>query len=308
MKLPPDRGHVATEQRSTRARDLGSLDAQACVELVVEDLDSVHSALRGAARSITAFVEALVPRFLGGGRLVYLGAGTSGRLGVLDASECPPTFHVEPSRVVGVIAGGDAALRRSSEAREDDVHGAAPALDALCIGSGDTVLGIAAGGTTPFVIGGLALAAAQGAATALLTCAPTLPAAVSCDHVILLDTGPELLTGSTRLKAGTATKVALNAITTALFVQAGKVHENLMVDLRVTNDKLRDRALRILIELGAAADRPAAAALLVAANDELKTAVAMGVLEIDAAAARQRLAAAGDRLCAVLAPVQQRPA
>ncbi|MHC4129442.1 MAG: N-acetylmuramic acid 6-phosphate etherase [Planctomycetota bacterium] len=276
MTLPPDRGHISTEHRHDRSRELDALDTAACVELIVEDHRAVAEAVAAASGALAAFIDRLVPRLRAGGRLIYLGAGTSGRLGVLDAAECPPTFQSRPEQVIGVIAGGDAALRRSSEAREDDPRD-------------DTVVGIAAGGTTPYVLGALELAKAAGALTALVTCVRPEPAPVGCDHLIVLDTGPELLTGSTRLKAGSATKLALNIISTTVFVQLGKVYSNLMVDLKATNAKLTDRAIRVLIELCPQLSRQQAAALLDGADRSVKTAIVMERLGADAATARRLL-------------------
>jgi N-acetylmuramic acid 6-phosphate etherase len=205
---------------------------------------------------------------------VYAGAGTSGRLGVLDASECPPTFCSDPAQVVGIIAGGDGALRRSSEGREDEEAGISDEFARLDLGARDCFLGIAAGGTTPYVLGAIRLAKERGAVTGFLTCAPHAQPA-HCDHRIVLETGAEILTGSTRLKAGTATKIALNAITTAMFVRLGKTHGNLMVDLAATNDKLVDRALRIYREFHPSDSRAAAHAMLVSAGGMLKVALVM---------------------------------
>jgi N-acetylmuramic acid 6-phosphate etherase len=219
---------------------------------------------------------------------------------VLDASECPPTFQSRPEQVIGVIAGGDAALRRSSEAREDDARGAADALDELRLTDRDTVVGIAAGGTTPYVLGAIELAGAAGALTALLTCVRPRCAPDGCEHLIVLETGPELLTGSTRLKAGSATKLALNVISTTMFVQLGKVYSNLMVDLKATNAKLTDRAIRLLIELCPPLSRQQAAALLDRAGGSVKIAVVMQRLGVDAPTARRRLEAHGGRLRSVL--------
>ena len=273
MSLPPDRAHVTTEHRHVRGA-IDALSASEFLEAILDDQDAAVLAVRKANASIAAFTEQLVVRFREGGRLIYLGAGTSGRLGVLDASECPPTFNADPGQIIGVIAGGDAALRRSSEAREDDPSGAHESLHQLSVGPKDTVLGIAAGGTTPWVLGGVVEAARLGAMTGLLTCAQ-VPESARPDHHILLDTGAELLTGSTRLKAGTATKIALNAITTSLFIQLGKVYENLMVDLRATNEKLHDRCLRILCELCPQLDRESADQLLQEADGDLKVAIVM---------------------------------
>jgi len=299
MSLPPDRGHVRTEHRHAGSMDLDMLDTAGCVRLLIEDHLAVPEAVAAAAPGLTAFIDALVERVRAGGRLIYVGAGTSGRLGVLDAAECPPTFQSDPDQVLGLIAGGDAALRRSSEAMEDDPHGAAPDLAALGVGRLDAVVAIAAGGTTPFVLGAVELAATAGALTALLTCTPSA-AGTSCDHVIVLDTGPELLTGSTRLKAGSATKLALNIISTTLFVRLGKVYSNLMVDMRATNTKLTDRAIRILCELKPELTREAASGVLHDAGGELKAAIVMARLGVDLAAARAKLAEHGERLRPIL--------
>lgn len=245
---PPDRGRLLTERRNPRSMRLDTLDVAGCVALINEEDQRVASAVREASASIVAFIELAEPGFRAGGRLVYVGAGTSGRLGVLDASECPPTFQTDPGRVVGIIAGGDAALRCSSESKEDDPDGAVAALEELALTPRDTLLGIAAGGTTPYVLGAIAHAKRAGAVTGLLCCTPIDPPS-GCDALIVVETGPEVLTGSTRMKAGTATKLVLNTISTTLMVRTGRVYENLMVDLRATNDKLRDRAVRITREL-----------------------------------------------------------
>jgi N-acetylmuramic acid 6-phosphate etherase len=303
---PPDRSHVLTEQRNPHTMNLHALSAAECVRLIGEEDRAVIAALEGARPGLTAFVEAAEPGFLRGGRLVYLGAGTSGRLGVLDASEAPPTFQVPPDRIIGLIAGGESALRKSSEGKEDDPAGAHADLDALRLTGDDAVLGIAAGGTTPYVLGGLerAKAAPGGAArgagasarplTGLLVCSP-MARPPGVDHLIVLRTGPEVLTGSTRMKAGTATKLALNTISTTLMIRSGRVYENLMVDLRATNNKLRDRAARII---GALTDLPRdeCFGLLDRAGGEVKTAVVMARLGIDREQARERLAGAGGRL------------
>ncbi len=272
------------------------MSVDAIVRTVQAEDHAIADALERAAPAITRFIECVEPGFLAGGRLVYVGAGTSGRLGVLDASEAPPTFQVEPGRVVGIIAGGDGALRRSSEGKEDDPEGAAPDLAALVLTARDAVLAIAAGATTPYVLGALALAkhAEPRVVTGLLACSPVArpPAA---DHVIVVETGPEVLTGSTRMKAGTATKQVLNTISTALMVRSGRVYENLMVDLRATNDKLVDRGARIVATLtGLSRDR--ALELLARADGEVKVAVVMERLGLSVEAARGRLASRGGRL------------
>ena len=289
MGLPPDRGHLTTEQRHARSTELDALDTRACIELIADDHRVVSVAVAAAAGGLAELIDGVVVRIRCGGRLIYVGAGTSGRLGVLDAAECPPTFCSDPSRVVGVIAGGDDALRRSSEGMEDDPAGAAAALGELRLTGEDTVVAIAAGGTTPYVLGAIQLAAAAGAATALLTCVRPPERAAGCDHLIVLETGPELLTGSTRLKAGSATKLALNIISTTLFVRLGKVYSNLMVDLRATNAKLTDRALRILVELCPRLTRQAAGDLLEQAGGAVKTAIVMHHASMDCDSAQRLL-------------------
>lgn len=293
--LPADRSHVTTEARHPRSQTLDACSAAEIVSLVAEDARAGLEAVERAAAAIGAFAEQVAARLERGGRLVYAGAGTSGRLGVLDASECPPTFQSDPTQVVGIIAGGDGALRRSSEGREDEPEGIAPEFDRLGICERDAFLGIAAGGTTPFVLGAIGLAKGRGALTGLLTCFPGAEVA-GCDHRLDLHTGPEILTGSTRLKAGTATKVALNALSTAVFVRLGKVHGNLMVDLAATNGKLLDRAIRILREFDATLDRVDAAAAMRAAGGSLKTAIVMRCSRVDRDEAERRLERAKGRL------------
>ena len=302
MTLPPDRGHITTEHRHHASGGLDALDTTACIELIVRDHRHVADAVEAAAPQLAALIEGLAQRMGGGGRLVYVGAGTSGRLGVLDAAECPPTFQSDPDQVVGIIAGGDAALRRSSEAREDDPRGAEPDLARLGLNDRDTVVGIAAGGTTPYVLGAVELARAAGATTALLTCVTPETPPPGCDHLIVLETGPELLTGSTRLKAGSATKLALNIISTAVFVRLGKVYSNLMVDLRATSAKLTDRAIRVLQELCPELSRPGAASLLERAEGSVKTAIVMHRLEVDGDTARALLEQHHGRLRELLEP------
>lgn len=294
--IPPDRGHVQTERRHEESADLDALDTHSLISLFANDHRAVVDAALYARDSLKAFIDALVVRMHPPttGRLIYIGAGTSGRLGVLDASECPPTFQSDPAQVVGIIAGGDACLRKSSESMEDDPNGAAAALEEVKLTDRDSVLGIAAGGTTAYVLGALSLARQRGAMTALLTCAANsaskdgaaeVQKSQQFDHLIYLPTGPEVLTGSTRLKAGSATKLALNIISTVLFVRLGKVYSNLMVDLRATNAKLRDRAIRIILELCTELNRQDAAQLLDRADGHVKRAIIMQRLDVDSASA-----------------------
>jgi N-acetylmuramic acid 6-phosphate etherase len=299
----PDRSPIDTERANPRSTQLHTLDAAGLVRLFNQENRAVLDAMDAAEGDLTNLIAAAAPGFLRGGRVVYLGAGTSGRLGVLDASEIPPTFCEPPGRFIGIIAGGDRSLRIPSEGAEDDAQGAVPELERLALTADDTVIGIAAGGTTPYVQGALHWASQRPAASGrqpaasplccLLTCAD-VPAPPGCRR-ILLATGPEVLTGSTRLKAGTATKLALNTISTALMVLAGKVHGNLMVDVKASNVKLRDRAARIVMAL-ANLDREAAFDLLGRAGWSAKTAVAMHRLGGGREAAESALAAAGGRL------------
>jgi len=229
VTLPPDRSHVATEQRNAISEALDTLSTEEIVALMARDQRIAVDAVERVAGDIARFADAAARALASGGRLVYAGAGTS--------------FCSKPEQVVGIIAGGDGALRKSSEGREDEEEGISAEFDRLALGARDCFLGIAAGGTTPYVLGAIRLAKERGAVTGFLTCAPHAEAD-GCDHRIVLETGAEILTGSTRLKAGTATKIALNAITTAMFVRLGKTYGNLMVDVAATNDKLVDRAAR----------------------------------------------------------------
>ncbi|MBY0111699.1 MAG: N-acetylmuramic acid 6-phosphate etherase [Phycisphaerales bacterium] len=299
--LPPNRSHILTEQRNPRTGRLHELTAGECVRLIAAEDRAVLDALDRAGPALTAFIEAAESGFVAGGRLVYLGAGTSGRLGVLDASEAPPTFQVTPDRVVGIIAGGDGALRKSSESKEDDPRGAWAELESLRLTKNDSVIGIAAGGTTPYVLGAFEFTRALTACpvTAMLSCSP-IPKPSGADHLIVLETGPEVITGSTRMKAGTATKLALNTISTTLMIRSGRVFENLMVDLRATNDKLRDRAMRIVATL-TGLSRPESLALLDRAGGSVKVAVLMHRGNLSAEAANARLAAVAGRLDRALA-------
>ncbi len=297
---PPDRSGITTEHRNPASGNLHSLDVRACVDLINTENRAVFDAMDAAADTLAELIQRAEPGFTRGGRLIYLGAGTSGRLGVLDASEAPPTFQVEEGRVVGVIAGGDAALKKSSESREDEPDGAEPALRSLALSDDDTVIGLAAGGTTPFVRGGLRVAKrlAPGCVTGMISCAP-IESPPGADVLIVLPTGPEVVTGSTRMKAGTATKLAINTISTTLMVRTGRVYQNLMVDLRATNDKLRDRAARIVAELTGLA-RDDCFALLDDAGGSVKHAVIMHRLDVSRDEAEGLLTEAGSRLDRVL--------
>jgi N-acetylmuramic acid 6-phosphate etherase len=291
----PDRSGLLTEQRLADSQDLDRLPLDHAVALMNAQ-DAIAVAAVAAQRdSIIRAVESVAQRLRGGGRLIYVGAGTSGRLGVLDAAECPPTFGTDPRMVQGIIAGGEAAMFRSQEGAEDrDADGAA-AIDSRAVGKSDAVMGIAAGGTTPFVRGALLRARERGAATIFLCCVAASPGEPPADIVIRPLTGPEVLTGSTRLKAGTATKLVLNQITTLAMVRLGKVYQNLMVDLRATNQKLHDRSARI-VQMLTGLTRPQSLALLRSADGEVKTAIVMHGRELDAKGARALLEAVGGGL------------
>jgi len=307
----PDRGHLKTEHRLAASASLDQLSIDRTLQLINDQDATVAPAVRQAIPGIGRLIEQVVSSLRNGGRLIYAGAGTSGRLGVLDASECPPTFFCDPDEVVGIIAGGDTALRRSSEGAEDDIAGADAELARLNVGRGDVVVGLAASGTTPFVLGAINTAKQRGAVTALICCVdahgaaarlPELRACVdSVDHVIELSVGAEVVTGSTRMKAGTATKLVLNMITTTTMVQLGKTWGNLMVDLRATNAKLRDRAARIICRQ-CDLSRPEAIALLDAAGSRVKVALVMAKRDLDADAAQALLDAHDQKLVAILGP------
>jgi len=282
-----------TEQRNPDTADIDLADAARIVELLNRQdrlaPEAVWAVRDAVARAITMVEEA----FRAGGRLIYVGAGTSGRLGALDAAECPPTFGSPPEMVQFVMAGGAAALIKSEEGAEDDYDAGARAVDAKEPRPADVVFGIAASGTTPFVRGALGRAAARGARTVLLACAdPPRDVLAGLDLAILPKVGPEALTGSTRLKAGTATKLVLNAVTTGAMIRLGRAYGNLMVDLVALSDKLRDRGERIVMEV-CGVDRAAARAAIAAANGHVKTAIVMVQRGVDRGAAERLLAEAG---------------
>ena len=282
-----------TERRNPRSVDIDLASPLAIVDCMNAEDQSVAQAVASQREPIAAVISAIEAAFRSGRRLLYVGAGTSGRLGVLDASECPPTFGTDPAMVVGLIAGGDHALRNPIEGAEDDPVAGAELMTAHAVTTGDVVVGIAASGTTPFVRGALARARTLGAGTALIACSePPEAMRREADHLILPIVGPEILTGSTRLKAGTATKLVCNMLTTGAMIRIGKSYGNLMVDLRATNVKLQDRAERIVIEV-TGMTREQARALLVAADGRVKRALVMHGLGVDAATADTRLAAAG---------------
>ena len=264
-----------TERRNPRSSTIDTASALEIVDLIGAEDAGVPAAVAKARVEIARAIDLVEAAFRAGGRLIYVGAGTSGRLGVLDAAECPPTFGTPPEMVVGVIAGGAPALVRSVEGAEDDVEAVVWELNTLAVGRQDVVIGIAASGTTPYVGAALARAQALGARTAFLSCTePPDRLRESCDVCITVLVGPEIVTGSTRMKAGTATKLVLNTLTTGAMIRLGKTYGNLMVDLRAWNDKLVDRSQRIVME-AAGLDRQAAQTVIEAADGSVKTAIVM---------------------------------
>jgi N-acetylmuramic acid 6-phosphate etherase len=299
-----DRSRLLTEQRLAESMRLDQLSIKDALAVMnKQDAIAVKAVTRERPK-IARAVKWVATALEEGGRLFYVGAGTSGRLGVLDATECPPTFGVDPLMVQGIIAGGDGAMFRSKEGAEDRPEDGAAEMDARRVGRGDVVMGIAAGGTTPFVRGALDRAKKLEARTIFLCCVRKTAAEPKVDLIIRPLTGPEVLTGSTRLKAGTATKLVLNQITTLAMVRMGKVYENLMVDLKATNQKLWDRAARIVAEL-TGLSREEAIALLQSTDGEVKTAIVMRKRGVDAAKARKILAKAGGQLRAAISSRQR---
>ena len=283
-----DRSHLLTELRLPESMNLDSMSIEEAVALMNQQDSAAVAAVATQQPQISEAIRLVVSAFRAGGRLLYVGAGTSGRLGVLDAAECPPTFRTDPNLVQGIIAGGEAAMFRAQEGAEDSREGGAKAIDEKNIGPHDVVMGIAAGGTTPFVHGALQQARARGAKTIFLSCVQRIENEPAVDVVIRPLTGPEVVTGSTRLKAGTATKLVLNTISTLAMVQLGKVYENLMVDLRATNTKLQDRAERIVATL-TGEPRERCRELLKEAQGHVKLAIVMHGRKVDAERAQMIL-------------------
>lgn len=299
MVRPRPRGHLITEHRNPRSSELDRLSVREILELINAEDATIAAAVKGAIPRIERFVERVAAALLAGGRLIYVGAGTSGRLGVLDAAECPPTFSVAPEMVVGLIAGGPPALTSSIEGAEDRPEDGTRALAALNPGPNDCVLGIATGGTTPYVHGALALARERGAFTGFLVCTAESGLEALADVIIPVVVGPEVVTGSTRMKAGTATKLVLNMISTTAMVKLHKTYGNLMVDLKALNDKLWERGSRIIAEL-TGLNYDVAHKLLQAAEGEVKAALVMHHRDEPLSAARRRLEAGQGDLRRVL--------
>ena len=288
MSASPIESRV-TERRNPLTVNIDLESPLGIVEMMSAEDKTVADSVATELSAIASAVEAAENAFRAGGRLLYAGAGTSGRLGVLDASECPPTFGTDPRMVVGIIAGGDTALRNPIEGAEDSRSEGAAAIDAHNVTANDFFVGIAASGTTPYVHGALERAQQLGARTALIACSS--PPASMLAHVnipIVVIVGPEVVTGSTRLKAGTATKMVLNMITTGAMIRIGKTWGNLMVDVRASNVKLKERAQKMVMNV-CGIDASAADELLGRANGQVKLAIVMQSLNINATQAQQRI-------------------
>jgi len=292
-----------TERRNARTAAIDLATPLEIVDLINAEDRTVPEIVGTQREAIARAIETAEATFRRGGRLFYVGAGTSGRLGVLDASECPPTYGTDPEMVQGIIAGGPPALTRSQEGAEDRIESAVEDLNAHGVRAGDFVIGIAASGTTPYVRRALEHARVVSAATALVACSPPPQETLDAVDILILPlTGPEVVTGSTRMKAGTATKLVLNTITTGAMIRLGKTFGNLMVDLRATNNKLKDRSERILMEV-CEVGREDARKLLEDADGVVKTAIVMHFLKTSRADADRALERAGG----VIRRVVERP-
>jgi N-acetylmuramic acid 6-phosphate etherase len=281
-----------TEERNPLTRDIDTLPTLDMLTLINAEDQKVALSVRRELANIAAAVDAITLRMQRGGRLIYIGAGTSGRLGVLDASECPPTFGTLPELVVGLLAGGSDGLTSAVEGAEDDHDGGAEAIAGLKVEANDSVIGIAASGRTPYAIGGLQEAQRRGALTVSIVCNRPAPLEEFAQIGIAPIVGPEVLAGSTRLKSGTAQKMVLNMISTAVMIRLGKTYSNLMVDVQPTNIKLRQRARRIVAE-ATGLDLAQATEILFTCNGEVKTAIVAALAGISPEQARTRLQETG---------------
>jgi len=293
-----DRDEPITEARGSGA-DIDLLTSHELVELMNDQDELVAPAVRQASAQIADTIDAVVERLEGGGRLLYVGAGSSGAIAALDAAECETTFSLPPGRVAAIVAGAGLGSAAERDAAEDDADAGVQGVADAAVTAADAVLGISASGQTPFVVGGIEAAAAAGALTGAVVSAPDSPLAALVDQEIVVVVGPEFLAGSTRLKAGTAQKLVLNTISTVSMVRTGKTFGDLMVDVRATNDKLRARVRRI-VELATGAAPDEAEAALEAAGGEAKVAILSLLAEVDADTARSRLDAADGRIRAAL--------
>jgi N-acetylmuramic acid 6-phosphate etherase len=288
----PGVSSVTTEDRNPRTIDIDTLPTSQILRQINAEDATVAPAVERELPAIEAVVDRVVDAFRAGGRLIYVGAGTSGRVAVLDAAECPPTYSSDPRQVQALLAGAPVALTRSVEGAEDDEAQGARDVDALAVDQRDVVLGIAASGRTPYVVGALRRARERGATAAALVANPDGPVAATAELVIAPRTGPEVIAGSTRMKAGTAHKMVLNMISTAAMIRTGHTYGNLMVNVQATNSKLRERARRIVAQ-ATGADAETTARSLADADGQVKTAIVMLLAGVPAAEARERLARAG---------------
>ncbi len=298
-RLADELARLVTETTLSESADVDRQDAVGILRIIHEQDRRVADAVGACLPQIARIVEAVTESFRGGGRLLYVGAGTSGRLGVLDAAECPPTFGTDPEEVVGLIAGGRESMFRAQEGAEDDGPAGGRDLETEGLAAIDTVVGIAASRRTPYVHGALEHARRIGCFTALVTCNPGDDAEIPADVVVAPVVGPEVITGSTRMKAGTAQKLVLNMITTATMVRRGKTFGNRMIDLRPGSRKLVERSRTIVREI-VGTDYAGAVELLAAADGRVKTAIVMGRLGLDRDAAERRLEAADGLIRPVL--------
>jgi len=290
---------LLTEQPNPASASIDELATEDVLRIINAEDHKVAGAVERVIPAVARAVDAIVAAFERGGRLFYIGAGTSGRLGILDASECPPTFSVPPEMVQGVIAGGEAALSRATETTEDDPAIGARDLAARGFTRNDVLVGIAASGRTPFTLGAVAEARRQGAVTVGISCTPDSELARAVDIAITPLVGPEVVAGSTRMKAGTAQKLVLNMLSTGAFVRLGYVYGNLMVNVQPKNHKLRDRAQRIVAQT-AGVSQQRAGKLLAEAGDSVRTAILMAKADIGREEAERRLAAANGRISKAL--------
>lgn len=288
-------GLLRTEQVDSKFHMLDVMTVSELLQAMNESDAEVPKAINLVLPKIEKAIDAIIDRMLQGGRLIYIGAGTSGRLGILDAAECGPTFSVTTDQVLAFIAGGDGAIKNAVEGAEDKPELGAADLKSANVSQLDCIVGIAASGRTPYVIGAIEYATSMGALTIGLTCNPNSEIGKISDHALDIDSGPELLAGSTRLKSGTAQKLVLNMISTISMVRLGKVFGNLMVDLQISNEKLQDRAVRI-IETATESSKAQAMTALELSGHEVKVAILMLLLNIDPPAARERLHASSNRI------------
>ena len=284
-----DLSKLLTERRNANSANIDTLSTEEMLTVINNEDQQVAHAITPYIPQIAQLVDSVANAFRHGGRLIYIGAGTSGRLGILDASECPPTFGTRPEQVVGLIAGGHTAILKAVENVEDNAAQGAEDLQALGFNQHDVLVGIAASGRTPYVLGAMAYAHQQNALVAIVSCNPHGEMAQRADIAITPVVGPEVVTGSTRLKAGTAQKLVLNMITTGAMIRSGKVYSNLMVDVEATNAKLIERQISIVME-DTECDRPTAQAALDACGRHCKTAIVMVLANLSAEAAKQLLA------------------